>query len=108
MLYWFPPERHGFYPQCPVFRYLHVLCPGCGSTRALAAMVHGRITEALHYNALVVLLVPVALAYLASAYWKALGKEVFAWPRVPTAVLAALATACVLFGVLRNVLGGAL
>lgn len=108
MLYRFPPERYDFYPQCPVFRYLHVLCPGCGATRALAAMVHGRIAEALHYNVLVVLLVPVALAYLASACWKAVSNDIFTWPGVPRVALTALAMTCALFGVLRNFLGGAL
>jgi len=33
--------------------------------------------EALHYNALVVLLAPVLLAYFAIAYWKARRDEVF-------------------------------
>ena len=108
VLYRFPPERYDFYPQCPVFRYLHVYCPGCGATRALAALLHGRIAEAFHYNALVVLLVPVLLAYFAAAYWKARGDEVFTWPRVPALALTALLVVSAAFGVLRNFLGGSL
>jgi hypothetical protein len=108
MLFEFPPERYHFYPQCPIFRYLHVYCPGCGATRALAALVHARITDALHYNALVVLLVPVLLAYFVVAYWKALRDEVFLWPRVPTVALTALLVTSAAFGVLRNFVGGSL
>jgi len=108
ILYKFPPEQYDFYPQCPVFRYLHVYCPGCGATRALAALLHGRIAEAFHYNALVVLLVPVLLAYFAAAYWKARGDEVFTWPRVPALALTALLVVSAAFGVLRNFLGGSL
>jgi hypothetical protein len=106
VLYRFPPEQYDFYPQCPVFLYLHMYCPGCGATRALAALLHGRIAEALHYNALVVMLMPVLLAYFAVAHRKARGDEVFAWPRVPAMALTALLVASATFGVLRNFLGG--
>jgi hypothetical protein len=108
VLYEFPPEQYHFYPQCPIFRYLHVYCPGCGATRALAALLHLRIEEALHYNALVVLLAPLLLAYFAAAYWKATRSEVFAWPRVPATGLRALLVMSLAFGVVRNFLGGTL
>src|SRR5713226_3280440 len=106
VLYRFPPERYNFYPQCPVFRYLHVYCPGCGATRALAALLHARIAEALHYNTLVVMLIPVLLAYFAAARWKSRGEEVFTWPHVPAKALTALLVMSAAFGVLRNFLGG--
>ena len=108
ILFQFPPEQYDFYPQCPVFRYLHVYCPGCGATRALAALLHLRIAEALHYNALVVLLLPVLLAYFAAAYWRAGRNEVFTWPRVHAIGLTALLVMSAAFGVLRNFLGGSL
>jgi hypothetical protein len=108
ILYQFPPEQYDFYPQCAVFRYLHVYCPGCGATRALAALLHGRIAEALHYNTLVVMLIPVLLAYFAAAYWKSRGDEVFTWPRVPAIALTALLVVSAGFGVLRNFLGGSI
>jgi len=108
VLYRFPPERYDFYPQCPVFRYLHVYCPGCGATRALAALLHARIAEALDYNALVVLLVPVWLAYFAVAYRKPRRDEVFTWPRVPVLGLTTLLVMSAAFGVLRNFMGSPL
>ena len=108
ILYKFPPEQYHFYPQCPIFRYLHVYCPGCGATRAVAALLHFRIADALHYNALVVLLVPVLMAYFAVAYWNTQRDEVFTWPRVPAMGLTALLVMSAAFGVLRNFLGGSL
>ena len=108
ILYVFPPEQYHFYPQCPIFRYLHLYCPGCGATRAVAALLHLRVTEALHYNALVVLVAPLLIAYFAVAYWKAGKSEVFTWPRIPAMGLTALLVMSVAFGVLRNFLGGSL
>lgn len=108
VLYRFPPDQYHFYPQCPILKYLHVYCPGCGATRAASALLHLRITEALHYNALVVLLVPIMVVYFAAAYWKATRDEVFTWPRVPAAGLAALLVMSIAFGVARNFLGGSL
>lgn len=50
VLYTFPPVTAGFYPQC-AFRQLTGLdCPGCGSTRALHALLHGRVGEAFLFN----------------------------------------------------------
>jgi hypothetical protein len=108
ILYKFPPQQYHFYPQCPVFQYLHVYCPGCGATRAMAALLHLRIAEALHYNALVVLVGPVLLAYFVVSYWRARRDEVFTWPRVPSVGLTALLVMSAAFGVLRNFLGGSL
>lgn len=67
VLYRFPPAENSFYPRCPVFSYLHVLCPGCGGTRALAALLRLRFAEAIQHNALVVILAPVVAVYLARA-----------------------------------------
>lgn len=108
ILYRFPPEQYSFYPLCPIFRFLHVYCPGCGATRAASALLHLRIAEALHYNALLVVIAPLLLAYFAVAYWKASRDEVFHWPRVPATGMAALLVMSLAFGVLRNFLGGSL
>ncbi len=58
-----PPSTTTFYPQCPIHTFLHLLCPGCGSTRALAALLRGHLAEALHLNALTTCALPAALAY---------------------------------------------
>lgn len=50
LLYTFPPATTALYPQC-VFRSLTGLdCPGCGTTRALHHLLHGRIGEAFRLN----------------------------------------------------------
>jgi hypothetical protein len=61
----FPPDRYNVYPRCPIYTYLQLQCPGCGTTRALAALLHGHIAEALRFNPLTTLLLPIALLYTA-------------------------------------------
>jgi hypothetical protein len=50
LLFFFPPAQYHFYPQCPIHQYFHLDCPGCGATRALAALLHGHLLEALRLN----------------------------------------------------------
>jgi hypothetical protein len=36
-------------------------CPGCGITHALFSIAHGRFTEALYYNQLIIIIAPLLL-----------------------------------------------
>ena len=44
-----------FLPQMPCLfdRLLGIYCPGCGGTRALTALVHGRLLQSLWYHPLI-------------------------------------------------------
>jgi len=98
----FPPAQNSFYPQCPIFEYLHLQCPGCGITRALAALLRGRLAEAVHFNALVPLLLPVAAAYGVLCYRRFLQHRALRWPQPPPAVIYAALALTGVFTVLRN------
>src|SRR5271163_4772562 len=87
VLWRFPPATASFYPQCPVFYWLHLYCPGCGGTRALAALLHGRVDEALRWNAMTVAFVPVAAVFFAITYRRAVREATFSWPVMPPRVL---------------------
>lgn len=101
-LFRFSPAQYSFYPQCPVFEYLHLECPGCGATRALAALLHGRLTEAFHFNALVILWLPVAVAYAILCYYRLLQRRPLRLPQIrPIAIYFACIMA-VLFSIVRN------
>ena len=100
----YPPTRISFYPVCPIHQYFGILCPGCGATRALAALLHGRLSEALRLNALFVLLLPVALAGAAESYRRALRPGSFRWPEPPAATLYATLAAAGVFTLARNLL----
>jgi hypothetical protein len=98
----FPPEQYSFYPQCPIHRYLHILCPGCGATRALAALLHGNFAEALRLNALTTLLTPGGLIYGAASYRSILARKPLRWPQPPPAAVYATLAATALFTIARN------
>ena len=50
ILYTFPPGAGSFYPPCVFRRVTGLLCPGCGSTRALHQLLHGHIEAAIRLN----------------------------------------------------------
>jgi hypothetical protein len=59
VLFVFNPAQSGFYPFCLFHRTTGLLCPGCGSLRALHQLLHGNIVMALRCNAVLVLCLPV-------------------------------------------------
>jgi hypothetical protein len=98
----FPPAGSRFYPRCPVFFWLHIYCPGCGGTRALAALLHGKLDEAMHWNAMVVLFLPFAAVFLALTYWRAMRTSTFLWPTIPNSLLQLFLVLIAIFTVARN------
>lgn len=52
------PSVQRFFPSCPLYRYTGWPCPGCGSQRAIHALLHGDFIKALSYNALLMLFIP--------------------------------------------------
>jgi len=79
-LYAVDPSRHAVYPQCLLYNTTGIYCAGCGATRAVHALLHGRVIEALHDNALFVAALPL-IFYVAGSY--ALAAWVAnAWPQI--------------------------
>jgi hypothetical protein len=98
----FPPAGSRFYPRCPVFFWLHLYCPGCGATRALAALLHGRLNEAMHWNAMVVIFFPFAAVFLALTYWRAMRATTFLWPTISDSLLKLSLVLVAIFTVVKN------
>lgn len=104
LLYRFDPAQYGFYPRCQFHAMTGLQCPGCGGLRAVHALLHGHVVEAFRLNALFVVALPVALAFVG---WRSLSRprEVsspqkfsMAWVWVFVAVVTA-------FAVVRNLPG---
>jgi hypothetical protein len=98
----FPPARYSFYPECPIYKYLHVECPGCGTTRALAALLRGHVAEAFRWNALTTVLAVPGAVYAGSCYRRFLERRPLFPAQPPAAAVYAGLAVAVLFGVARN------
>lgn len=98
----FPPDRYNFYPRCPIFTLFHLQCPGCGATRAFAALLQGHLREALHYNALFTLTLPFAILWSVRLYRGLLQRKPLRWPQPPQSTIYAALTIAVIFTIARN------
>lgn len=102
LLWWFGP-REVRVPMCGFHAATGLHCPGCGAVRATHELLHGRWESAWSYNALWVLVSPLALYWAASS-----GRSAACGRRLPLDLLAKrwffglVVAAAVVFGVLRN------
>ena len=55
--------------RCPVAHYLHVPCPGCGTTRAARALLHLDVPAALRANPVAPLTIVLLAAFFARVVW---------------------------------------
>ena len=57
------------FPKCPFLVLTGYKCPGCGSQRAIHALLNLRFADVIHYNALFVPAIPYLILLLV-ALWK--------------------------------------
>lgn len=98
VLAWNPFRSHTL--GCPLFLTTGVLCPGCGSTRAMYELLHLRVGSAFRYNAFAV----VAIASLLVLTIVRTNETTLSdrMSRLPAKAIAAFGMAVLAFGVLRN------
>lgn len=99
ILFFCDPVRVPIYPQCVFHQVTGLDCPGCGSLRAMHALLHGNVAAALRFNAFLVLSLPM-FAWLGAIFLRRKNagagfpiKPIWLW-----LYLAAFA----LFGILRD------
>jgi hypothetical protein len=102
VVYWFSPTEYSFFPRCPVYFITNWLCPGCGSTRALHALLHLELRSALHYNALFTLLAPFACLWLGFIGYRTMRYDQFPNLAIPRSAAVCLIVTVVLFTIARN------
>lgn len=69
LYYAFDPERHPF-PRCLFKQLTGWDCAGCGSQRMLHALLHGDFALAWHYNAGIVVGMPILMTMLIASLWR--------------------------------------
>ena len=62
--YRFNPNSFPFFPKCIFLMLTGMKCPGCGSQRAIHALLHADIKTAFSYNVLLVLSIPYVILLL--------------------------------------------
>lgn len=62
------PSESDLFPRCVFLSLTGYKCPGCGSQRAIHALLHGDVAAAFGYNALMLVSIPwIALCLYAEA-----------------------------------------
>jgi len=61
-------------PECMLHKYTGFYCPGCGSTRAVIALLHGDILLSLRQNPMIVTLIVCGVILYTEPLFKAFGK----------------------------------
>jgi len=98
----FDPATSGIFPPCPI-RYLTGLyCPGCGSLRAMHALLHGELARAWAMNPLMIVMLPVVTYGLVSAALLELRGNGLPEIMLPAKWIRAFCVVVVLYAVARN------
>jgi hypothetical protein len=98
----FDPATSGVFPPCPV-RYLTGLyCPGCGSLRAMHALLHGELGRAWAMNPLMIVMLPFIIYGLVSAALLELRGRGLPEVMLPANCIRAFCVVVILYAVARN------
>jgi hypothetical protein len=98
----FDPATSGIFPPCPVHYLTGLYCPGCGSLRALHALLHGDVRQAWAMNPLTMIVLPFLTYGLASQILLQLRGKGLPQVTLPANWIRAFGVAVVLYGVARN------
>jgi hypothetical protein len=103
VLYRYPPGEGTFYPTCVFHSVTGLHCPGCGATRCLHALVHGDLPQALAYNPLLVVALPLlAVGFVQTGYRQWTGRRL-PLPRMPAWSIRVIFWVTLAFWILRNI-----
>jgi hypothetical protein len=98
----FDPAHSLIFPPCPLHYFTGLYCPGCGSLRAMHALMHGDLRQALAMNSLTVILLPFIAFGLVCEIKSHLSGRPLVGTRLPSNCIWALFAVIVLFGIARN------
>lgn len=101
------PNTYTYFPKCQLHSLTGLHCPGCGMTRSVHALLNGQVSQALAYNVLWPVLLPVLAFSLGKSLWS------WAWgveprrtarkPLLPTWMPYVLGGLLLVFSIARNI-----
>jgi len=100
VLFFVDPAQAAAFAPCPFRWATGWLCPGCGSLRAMHALLHGDFLRAVAFNPLMIVLLPL-LALLLGRHFVSLLRDSAERP-LPARVVWALLALTLLYTVARN------
>lgn len=98
-----PSQPHRFLPPCPFYTLTGLLCPGCGSGRAMINLFHGRFYAAWRMNPMALLLLPVPVLYVLNLIRAVLHGRSLPGLILPPKVVWTLSGIIIAYGILRNI-----
>ncbi len=99
----FDPRNTGVFPTCPFLSLTGCYCPGCGTLRALHALLRGDVGGAIGYNVLAVLALPFIVYSYTTGAMRAFGMRPPPPAFVHPGLIWALLGAIIAYWALRNV-----
>ena len=104
LYFYYNPVYSNFFPRCVFHSVTNLDCPGCGSQRALHALLNGHILEAADFNLLTVLFLPLlaysAIVAIANAFFNQSWSQKIFYPPLFTKIVLVVV---LLFWILRNI-----
>ncbi|MBQ9625524.1 MAG: DUF2752 domain-containing protein [Clostridia bacterium] len=76
---------------CVFYKITHLYCPGCGMTRSIVSLIKFNFYQAVRYNMLIVLAIPVGILLI---IYKG---------KIPDRVYIILLVIVIIFGIMRNI-----
>ena len=96
------PSGTNIFPVCPFHAMTGLNCPGCGATRGMHALLNGDILGALHFNALLLVFVPLMIYGIAALALYGIRGRGLPAPRFAEQGTWGFLVLVIAFGVLRN------
>ena len=69
ILYYALEPSSGSLPSCLLLRLTGFRCPGCGTQRAVHALLHGDFVQGIAYNYSLLFTIPVLSLYIGDVLW---------------------------------------
>lgn len=89
-------------PDCNFYKWTGLYCPGCGDTRAVIALMNGDILLSLRQNALIVVLLLIAIALYIELFLKVVFEKRFKSPILNLKFLCIFLILFAIYSVVRN------